>query len=331
MNHNHNNSNDDPNFSVDAFENYKQRLYKKKLNRIFRNEDSLNEQLVIPNSNPLLEHGQSCHNFYHDREKSSDPNLLQRSGVGQSISKRRMKLKGVQFPTEATATNYPDKLRKNSIPSNSVLFDQDQEQNLLTNCSDPNYYINSHIKFAKLAKSKTEKNIEYQKSLKNYTSKPNLGFLNALDECLQYFEQDKINFSPKKRLKVDRLDSVVTMNSVKFHTPENQISVEPYKEFDTITSGHMDMGLLSDEGLLGGGGAYGGMQHMNEVVQQNMKLLEDNKELQEVCSILSNELERQKLGYKKLRGKYKIIKENNQILGKKLENERSSHNESRGF
>jgi hypothetical protein len=62
-----------------------------------------------------------------------------------------------------------------------------------------------------------------------------------------------------------------------------------------------------------------------------MKLLEDNKELQEVCSIVSNELERQKLGYKKLRGKYKIIKENNLILGKKLENERSSHNESRGF
>jgi hypothetical protein len=52
MNHNYNNSNDDPNFSEDAFETYKQSLYKKKLNRIFRNEDSPHEQLVIPNANP---------------------------------------------------------------------------------------------------------------------------------------------------------------------------------------------------------------------------------------------------------------------------------------
>jgi hypothetical protein len=176
-----------------------------------------------------------------------------------------MKLKGVQIPTEDTAPNYPPNplLRKNSIPSNSPLNDQDQDQNLLTNTSDPNDYINSHIKFAKLAKSKTEKNIEYQKSLKNYTSKPNHGFLNALDECLQYFEQDKMSFSPKKRLKVDRLDSVVTMNSVKFHTPENMISVEPYKEFDTVTSGPMDGGLLSDEGFGGSGVGFGGGEGVN--------------------------------------------------------------------
>ena len=105
------------------------------------------------------------------------------------------------------------------------------------------------------------------------------------------------------------------MNSVKFHTPENQIhEIGPYKDFDTITSTNAQMlyggELYSEEGLPVSQ-TYAGYQQINELTQQNMKLLEDNKELQEVCSILTNELERQKLGYKKLRGKYKIIKENN--------------------
>lgn len=104
----------------------------------------------------------------------------------------------------------------------------------------------------------------------------------------------------------------MTLNSVKFHTPENQIYIEPYKEFDTITTTNGQLGgdLISDEGLPISQ-VYNQENQHNELIQQNLSLLEDCKELKEVCSILSNELDRQKLGYKKLRGKYKIIKENN--------------------
>ena len=330
----------------------KRNLYRQKLNQLFEKEtreDMLSNFEVTGNN---LEHGKSCHNFYQARNQPESRGT-KGSMLGESISKRRMKLKGGSTTKNSHIIDIPKHTTQSSVFDNENNFGL-----LITNESDRNSYIAKRIKYANDCKLRASQVMDNQNSyfFKNFQSintevevkekKPsvNRGFLKSLDKCLAYFDKSISQKDSPGKSRIERLDSIVSLksNSVKFYTPNpgnhNQMQLnvrenEPrdlklkYKDFETITSDVEESGMRRNSSMK----SINLKVQNNELIKQNLMTMEENKSLQEMVSIITNEQNTYKKHYKKLKGKFKILKESNIIVAKKLENERNSHNESRQF
>ena len=307
--------------SENQLERQKKNLYKQKLNSFFHRPDK-NDVYYTKQQQQLPQYGlsqqSSCVNFHpKNRDDSEDPRT-RGSMLGESISKRRMKLKGLALPSNEA--NQRDELRKHSTPSSVY----EHDNNLLTNPSERISYINNTANFINYEQMRFAQNETYEKSnskQKGRYSSRNMGFLTNLEDCLDYFEDSKNNLVSEKD---ERLDSIITSNSVKFHTPHNDPMLDPYKGSDTINSTN---GLINIDPSETSQQDQANIQ----ILEQNYRLSDELNEVKSLVNVYSGEIERMKLNYSKLRGKYNIMKENNSLLMKKLEKERSSHNESRGF
>ena len=167
----------------------KRNLYRQKLNQLFEKdarEDMLSNFEATTNN---LEHGKSCHNFYQARHQQ-ESRATKGSMLGESISKRRMKLKG-----GSTAKNNSN-LDIQKHTTQSSVFDADNNFGLLiTNESDRNSYIAKRIKYANDCKMRASqimnsennyffKNLNMNTEIKEKKTSLNRRFLKSLDSRL---------------------------------------------------------------------------------------------------------------------------------------------------
>lgn len=298
----------------------KKNIYKQKLNSFFYSEN--NNSCQNTSSHMVYETSKDI-----DMDQETNPKMNKASMLGESISKRRMKLKGLGFGTETNPTRTFNEKRP-STPSSIY----EHENNLITNISDRECYGirdtgSFHVQFEHSRSKKKDNGIQNQ----FFQSK---NFLTNLENCQDYFEANKILVQAEKN---EQIYSIMSTNSVKFPLPIMGLGIDnsnreftldgitsPNLEYQTVTSTNGQMINIepTDNSI--------GDQNL-QIYQTNYQISEENKELKSECKYYQNEYEKLKLSYNKLRKKYTILKENNSILMTKFERERASHNESRGF
>lgn len=306
-------------------------LYIDKLNSFLNADSKETTDYTNYYKNPNIE------NYTNMIENQKKINIL-----GESISKRRMKLKGLACPTESNqrvCNEYHKYAKKHSTPS-SVFNDDPVFNFMITNPSDRNSVINKNPQYDQLYATSANRILVQKKRDEDFLSilgtsldylsnkKHNVNFekdslddeksFNNKNNNLMYNDKTSPFANSGQDFNIDRILSTDIINQ-----DFKQVKNNNYAGFETVNTTN---GLIMDTS-----NSKLDQKHLNIANQQSCLLIQENKELKSLCNIYQTKNERMKLAYKKLKNKYNLQKEVNSGLLMKIDKERSSNLDSKGF